>query len=402
MSASPITADELESLLSDLIPIGLDADGATTRLPWTAQDAAARDWFARRASDLGRECLRDPAGNLWAPPADVASPWWGVGSHLDTVIRGGRYDGALGVATAFAVAAREPVAVVSFADEEGARWGTPTFGSRALAGRLDVAEVLKRTDSAGVTLGDAMRAAGVDPTAVARAEDWRTRLRGFVELHVDQTLDLVADGLPIAVVSGLAARMRILAETAGQADHAGTTRAGERHDALLASARLIVAAEELAGAGEPMTFTAARIEVEPNAASTVPALARVWLLGRAERDETVLRWREQLGKRAAALAAAGAVTIELRVASWATASSMSSLVTERLSTAAAEASGVESVPARVCWAGHDAGMLAETLPAGMILVRNPSGVSHAPEEAVDLADAAVGANAILAAVRSLS
>jgi beta-ureidopropionase / N-carbamoyl-L-amino-acid hydrolase len=402
MSApGPITAAELEELLADLIPIGLGEDGATTRLPWTGEDARAAEWFTRRARALGRECVRDPAGNLWAPPAGVEPPWWGAGSHLDTVLRGGRYDGALGVAGAFAVAAREPVAVLSFADEEGARWGTPTFGSRALAGRLEPDELLERRDADGITLAEALSSAGVDPAGIARAPEWRRRLRGFVEMHVDQTLELAESGTPVGVVLGLAARMRVVAEVAGRADHAGTTRAGERHDALLAAARLIVAAEQLAGLDEPMTFTAARIEVEPNAASTVPARVRVWLLARAERDETVLRWRERLGARSRELADAAAVTIELSLASWSAASSMTSLVRERLAAAAAEAAGAETVPELVCWAGHDAGMLAETMPAGMLLVRNPVGVSHAPEEDVSLDDAAVAANALLAAVRSL-
>ena len=129
-----------------------------------AEDAACRAWFEAQAAASGLRVERDPAGNLWAcPPRDA--PWWGVGSHLDSVRGGGRYDGPLGVACGFEIAAasRAPVAVISFADEEGARFNTPTFGCKALAGRLDLPALLARRDEHGVALGEAMRAAGVDP-----------------------------------------------------------------------------------------------------------------------------------------------------------------------------------------------------------------------------------------------
>ena len=182
-----IAAEDLARRLADLEPIGLDERG-TTRLAWTPEDEAAGAWFARRAEEVGLRVELDPAGNRWAVP-DAPGPWWGVGSHLDSVRAGGRYDGALGVCAAFAIAEHAPVAVIAFADEEGARFNTPTFGSRALAGVLDPA-VLDRRDDDGVRLADAMAAAGVDPAGVAQTPAWLGRLRGFLELHVDQTPDL--------------------------------------------------------------------------------------------------------------------------------------------------------------------------------------------------------------------
>ena len=269
-----IEAAELEALLADLVPIGLDETGATTRLAWTDEDEQAAAWFARRAAALGRRMERDPAGNLWACP-DTPPPWWAVGSHLDSVRAGGRFDGALGVAAGFAVAERAPVAVVSFADEEGARFNTPTFGSRALVGRLDVDDALDRVDEHGVTLGDAMAAVGVDPAGLASTPEWLDRLAGFLELHIDQTRDLTAARAPAGVVTRLAARLRLQVELTGRADHAGTTPREERHDALAAAARVIVRADAEAAQRLGMVFTAARLEVEPNAATTVPRLVRL-------------------------------------------------------------------------------------------------------------------------------
>src|SRR5262249_18478394 len=167
---------------------------------------------------------RDAAGNRWATPRGSDGPWWAVGSHTDSVRDGGAYDGALGVAAAFAIAAASdaPLAVISFQDEEGARFNTPTFGSRALTGALPD-RVLDRNDDDNVTPADAMRAAGVDPDGLHSATDGLRKLRGFLELHIDQSTDLAERGVPYGVVSSLAARLRVRATLHGVADHAGTT-----------------------------------------------------------------------------------------------------------------------------------------------------------------------------------
>jgi N-carbamoyl-L-amino-acid hydrolase len=380
-----IEAAELRDRLAGLEPIGLGPDG-TTRLAWTPELAAAEAWFGEQARGAGLRVERDPAGSLWAVP-DAPGPWWATGSHLDSVRSGGRYDGALGVAAGFAVAERAsaPVAVIAFADEEGARFNTPTFGSRALVGRLDVADALARTDDAGVTLADAMRAAGADPDGLARTPQWLDRLRGFVELHIDQTQDLERAGAPAGAVRALASRMRLALTFAGRADHAGTTRRGERRDALAAAARLIVAADELAGGDPDFLVTAARILVEPNAFTTVPSGVRLWIDGRTPDPHRLGEWRDALAVRSRELEAATGVRIRLATASH------SAGVTFDPDLRAA----LGALPELVCFAGHDAGIVGERLPAGMVLVRNATGVSHSPEEHVELDDAAAGAQALL-------
>jgi len=387
-----IAAADLDALLADLMPIGLDETGATTRLAWTREDEEAAGWFARRAAAIGRRMERDPAGNLWACP-DTPGPWWAVGSHLDTVRAGGRYDGALGVAAAFAIAERAPVAVISFADEEGARFNTPTFGSRALVGRLDADDALARVDEHGVTLGDAMADVGVDPERLGEAPAWLERLLGFAELHIDQSRDVAAAHAPAGVVTRLAARLRLQVELAGRADHAGTTPREERHDALAAAARVIVRADAEAARRLGMVFTAARIEVEPNAPTTVPAVARLWLDARAAEAEAVESWREAVEAEAALVASEAGVGLALRTAAASGGTPFPGDVQDAL--IAALPAGAPRV---ICYAGHDAGVIAERRPAGMVLVRNETGVSHAPAEEVSLEDAAVGADALMAAV----
>ncbi len=399
-----ITTEGLSTRLREIDDIGV-GPGGVYRLAWTDEDAATRGWFERQAAGVGLRVLCDPAGNLWACPSADA-PWWGIGSHLDSVRGGGRFDGPLGVACGFEVAAAlagaaPPLAVVSFADEEGARFNTPTFGSKALTGRLDLPAVLSRRDDAGVALGDAMRAAGVDPSGVEAAPRWLERLAGFIEVHIDQTTELAGAGAPVGIVTSLAARTRLEVLLRGRADHAGTTPRSERRDALSAAARLIVGAEDLADGDPALTVTSSRILVRPNAPTTIAAEARLWIDARAPGGFGAIdAWRAAMDELAAGLSARSGVGIELSVASRSDAREFSPALRASLARASEEIVGYPA-PEVVCFAGHDAGVLAERVPAAMLLVRNETGVSHSPAEKVDLADAAVAARVVERALASL-
>jgi len=392
-----ITAEDLAARLDALGDIGVGPEGVY-RLAWTEEDAATRAWFERQTAETGLRFERDPAGNLWACP-DADPPWWGIGSHLDSVRGGGRFDGPLGVACGFEIAAQVGgrVAVVSFADEEGARFNTPLLGSKALAGRLDLPAVLDRRDDDGVSLRDAMSMAGIDPDRLADARPWLDRLTGFLEIHIDQTTELARAGEPIGVVTGLGARTRLEVKLRGRADHAGTTPRSERRDALSAAARLIVGAEEEAGAdstldGEPgpLTVTASRIITRPNAPTTITAEVRLWIDARALSFGPIDAWRERLEALASELHERSGVEIEFAVASRTDARVFDRTLRRDLIRATEDVVG-HAAPELVCFAGHDAGVVGERVPAAMVFVRNPTGVSHAPEEAIDLEDAAVAA-----------
>jgi N-carbamoyl-L-amino-acid hydrolase len=399
MMTGMITSSGLLARLDGLGDIGVGADGVG-RLAWTEEDAATSDWFEREAVAGGLHPARDPAGNLWARP-DQDPPWWGIGSHLDSVRGGGRFDGPLGVACGFEIAtgAARPVAVLSFADEEGARFNTPTFGSKALSGRLDLPAVLDRCDDAGIRLADAMRAAGVDPDGIGRAPAWLERLAAFIEIHIDQTTELAGAGEPVGIVSSLACRTRLEVTLRGRADHAGTTPRSERRDALSAAARLIVGAEDLAGAeaAGALTVTTSRIVARPNAPTTIAAEVRVWIDARAPSFAAIDRWRSRLDELVHELEERSGVRIEPAVASRSEGREFSAELRGALARAAEDVVG-HAVPELVCYAGHDAGVVAERIPAAMLLVRNPTGVSHSPEETVDLEDAATAARVVARAL----
>jgi N-carbamoyl-L-amino-acid hydrolase len=217
-------------------------------------------------------------------------------------------------------------------------------------------------------------------------------LRGFVELHIDQTQELAQLGAPAGSVRSLAARMRLALTFVGRADHAGTTRRSERRDALAAAARLIVAADDLAAGDANFLVTSARMLVEPNAFTTVPSGVRLWIDGRTPDAERLIEWRESLVQVASELSARTGVEIELATASHSDAVELDPGVRAALG----------DLPELVCFAGHDAGILAPRVRAGMVFVRNATGVSHAPDEHVDLADAAVAADALRTTLERLA
>jgi N-carbamoyl-L-amino-acid hydrolase len=388
-----IDPDRVYARLRELDEIGVTLAGVH-RLAWTTEDAACRAWFARQAQDVGLHVQSDPAGNLWACP-DAEPPWWGVGSHLDSVRAGGRFDGPLGVICGFEIvaAAACPVAVICFADEEGARFNTPTFGSRALTGRLDVDQLLARRDDGSITLRSALQDAGLDPDELSAAPAWIEKLVGFIEIHIDQATDVARAGEPLGLVSALVNRLRLQVELRGRADHAGTTPREERRDALAAAARLIVAAEDLAEPLHRLTVATARILVEPNAPTTIAGRANLWIDARAPRMPDIDAWHERLREEAGRLAQRSGVEIDVTVASRSPAREFDPGLRARLAEAARARTG-HAPPEVLCFAGHDAGVLAERIPAAMVLVRNATGVSHAPEEEIDLADAVLSAQVV--------
>jgi beta-ureidopropionase / N-carbamoyl-L-amino-acid hydrolase len=425
--------DDFERCFEGLAAIGRDPAGGWTRLAWTAEDAAARDWFRAAARARGLEVDQDAAGNLWAwwrpagaPAADPSAPAASkpptpaagegvapgaavaVGSHLDTVPNGGAYDGALGVVTGLVAVAelarrevtpKRPVAVVAFADEEGGRFGLPTFGSRVLAGALDPATVLDRADQAGTTLGAALAGAGLDPATLGPDPDRLAGLAAFVELHVEQGRALVDHGVPVGLATAMWPHGRWRLTLTGEANHAGTTRLQDRRDPMLGLAAAILAAraaaEELGAVA-----TLGRVLVEPNSTNSVAGRVQAWLDARADRDQT-LDWL-LVAFQAAVEEAAGrhGLTVDLTGESRSPGVAFDARLRDRLA-ACLRDRGQEPVELPTA-AGHDAGVLAAALPTAMLFVRNPTGTSHSPAERAETDDCLAGVEALIAVVEELA
>jgi N-carbamoyl-L-amino-acid hydrolase len=387
-----------------LAAIGRNSEtGGYNRFAWTAEDRAARDWFMAEAERAGAVmCETDRNGNVWAWFGEPSAPDVVVtGSHLDTVPEGGAYDGALGVVAGLLAAAAlqtdgashpptRALAVVAFADEEGARFGVACTGSKLLTGALDPRDVLMRQDGDGVRLADAVHACGVAPAGMGADADRLGRLRAFVELHVEQGRRLDHLGVPVAAATEIWPHGRWRLRVTGEANHAGTTLLEDRRDPMLALAAAVTAAREHAARCGGVA-TVARAAVTPNGTNVIPGAVDAWLDARAPTvaalDDLRGGWSDDV------LAAAAAARVD------ATVSQESFAPPVTFDAALRDAVGVSvAIPTG---AGHDAGILAPFVPTAMLFVRNPTGISHSPAEHATDDDCVAGIDALTATLRRL-
>ncbi|MFC7387224.1 allantoate amidohydrolase [Sphaerisporangium rhizosphaerae] len=388
----------------DLAAIGDEGERGYRRFAWTPVDLALRDWFRAQAEARDMTWERDRNGNEWA--------WWGTpgpgavvtGSHLDSVPGGGAFDGPLGVVSAFLAvdllrergfAPERPVAVVNFADEEGARFGVACVGSRLMTGILDPGDARALRDADGVTLAEAMRAAGADPGAIGRDEQALGRIGAFVELHIEQGRGLVDLDAPIGVAAAIWPHGRWRCTFHGRADHAGTTRLADRHDPVPPFASTVLAAREAAGRlGALATF--GKVRVDPNGTNAIASRVDAWLDARAPEAGTVRKLVEEVTGAARDAAAVHGVRVEVAQESWTPVVEFPGGLRDRLSAA------LGGVPALPTGAGHDAGILSALVPAAMLFVRNPTGVSHSPAEHATTDDCLAGVRALATALADLA
>jgi allantoate deiminase len=316
-----------------------------------------------------------------------------IGSHLDTVPDAGQFDGVLGVLLGLAAVQalggrRLPFAidVIGFSEEEGIRYRAPFLGSRAVCGSFD-RTLLDRTDCDGVTMAQAFRDFGLDPERIGEAVYPPGEILAYLEPHIEQGPVLESVDAPVGVVTSITGQTRIWAELEGQAAHAGTTPMHGRRDALAAAGELVGAVERLALATPDLRATVGTIAVEPGAINVVPGRAQLSIDVRHESDHVRARAVAELEAIARELAARR--RIEFRVTEQENHPAVASdPVVSELLTRAVTAAGQE--PHHLTsGAGHDAAIMAQVAPMGMLFVRSPGGISHHPDERVEPADVAV-------------
>jgi beta-ureidopropionase / N-carbamoyl-L-amino-acid hydrolase len=391
------------SLWDQLAPIGRAPSGGYRRFSWTPADLELRAWFADQAAARGMACERDRNGNLWAWDGEPGPGAVVTGSHLDSVPDGGAFDGPLGVVSGFlavdllrarGVERGRPLAVVDFADEEGARFGVACIGSKLLTGALDPDRARALRDEEGTTLAEAMQRAGADPGALGRDEPALARIGAFVELHVEQGRGLVDVGQPVAVATAIWPHGRWRLSFRGEANHAGTTRLADRHDPALPFAATVLAARELAGRAGAVA-TVGRVQVTPNGTNAVPSLVEAWLDARAPDEATLTALVEQVASAASGAAAEHGVRLDVAAESAAPVVDFDHALQDRLARVLGEP------PRLPTGAGPDAGILAGEVPTAMLFVRNPAGVSHSPAEHAETDDCAAGVEALAAVLADL-
>ncbi|QXC61060.1 Zn-dependent hydrolase [Aquihabitans sp. G128] len=406
LPAPRVDGERLVARLTELRGIGAAADGGVTREAYGSADVAGRDLVAGWMAEAGLAVEVDGAANLIGRRAGTTGRWLASGSHLDTVVDGGWLDGAYGVVAAVEVAAalagrpdaRHGLAVVAYANEEGARGTQGMAGSRALVGQVDEEE-LATPDDDGVTLRDRIAAAGAE---VARHDDAAWDLAAFdavVELHIEQGPVLDATGTTLGAVTAITGRQALDVEVLGAANHAGATPMELRHDALAAAAEVVLAIEALPATGAVRVATVGHVTVGPNVRNVVPG--RVALSAEL-RDEDAGRLDAAMALVEAELAPiAEKRGVALRT-SWG----------QRVQPTACDPA-VLAVVRRVCaesgrtWtelpsgAGHDAQILGREIPMAMVFVPSRGGLSHTPHEDTAPDDLVAGAQALLDAIVAL-
>ncbi len=355
---------------------GYSPDG-WTRAPWTPELREAEQLVIDAAVAGGMVCEHDPAGNLWiTDPNAPADGLVAVGSHLDTVPKGGAFDGALGVVgglvavlalRAAGVPNVEWLAVISFADEEGSRFNTPCFGSRTMVGTFGD-EVADAQDKDGISIRD------VGPKRPADASGLQRRIAAYLEIHVEQGLALDPADISLGIATSLSARGRWEWQVVGEANHAGTTPMAGRRDALVRAAEFVLAVQRTAVAHEGSVATVGRITPWPGGTNVIPGRCSgtldVRALDNVTRDAVVQSLVEEFPD----------IVIEHKSTDDAAIFDPSLIADLH---AAANELGVSSMDLP-SYAGHDAGTLALAgVPSVMIFTRSPNGISHNPAEHSD-------------------
>lgn len=390
-----------------------EPDRPYTRRAFTDLYLRARAWLADEFRDAGLEPAVDAGGNLVGRRAGrrADAKVLALGSHIDTVAGGGRFDGVAGVVAALeavqvlherGIELAHPLAVYDFLSEEPSDYGASCVGSSALVGAL-TPSLLTGTEPHGETLAGAIARIGGDPGALGAALPDAGKMAAFLELHIEQGPVLEREGVAIGVVEGIVAIQRMDVTVRGKAGHAGTTPMALRHDALVGAAALVQdvweRARERAAADGRFVATVGRLQVIPNGANVVPGEVRLVLEARspdaAEVEGFLYETRQRAGARAAALG------LELEAVVTSTAPAVRSdprLVAALESACDGRGLGYRRLSSG---AGHDAMEVAHACPVAMLFVPCAGGLSHHPDERADTSDIAAGAAVLLDALRQL-
>jgi len=394
-------------LLGDLAGIGRDRlRGGYSRFTYTRDDLLLREWFTAQAGQRSLDLETDRNGIVWAwrPGRDGSLADAVVtGSHLDSVPGGGAFDGPLGIASAFAAidlldergllgpagpGGGRPLGVALFPEEEGSRFGLACLASRLMTGAISPDRARALTDADGVRYAQAAAAVGLDPGRLGPDDARLARIAAFVELHVEQGRGLVHSGYPVGVGTAVFGHGRWRITVDGEGNHAGTTPMSDRRDPLVAASAIVLAVRRLARAVDGARATVGRMTPVPGGTNVIASRVDLWLDVRHEDDQATADLVGRISAAAAELAAADGCTATVTEES----ASPGVRFDPGLTAEAAQVLG--GVPRLPTGAGHDAGVLAPRVPATMLFVRNPTGVSHAPQEYAEDADCEAGARAL--------
>lgn len=412
MSLPRIAVDRhlVEDCVMTLGRIGAASGTGVKRTVYSPEWVQATDLYAQWCADAGLAVRRDAVGNVWGrlegsnDERSIVS-----GSHIDSQLPGGRYDGALGCIAAYIAlrtlrerfgAPRRTLEAVAFCEEEGSRFPAANlWGSRAVTGRIAADEAERLIDYEGTSIAHAMRSVQLDPARIADAR--RTDIDTFIELHVEQGPVLEHADVPVGLVTGITGLRHYVVEVTGEANHAGAFPMDLRRDPMAGAARMISGVIEAATRlGRPAVTTVGRMEVEPNYPAIVPGKVRFTIDARHPDPLALERLYASHEALLREVAASGGLEV-----SWRTtldqAPSPSDASAVDLLQAVADAQGVRTLRMH-SGAGHDTQVMSGIAKTAMVFVQSRRGRSHTPEEFTSIEHAALGIEVLAGAMYSLA
>lgn len=376
-----------------------ETPGVLTRIYLTPEHRAAAEQLMSWMREAGMSAHLDAVGNVVGryESEQPSLPCLMLGSHYDTVRNAGKWDGPLGVITAITCVGelnrqrkRFPFAieVVGFADEEGVRFNSTLLGSRAIAGTFDE-RVLDAQDRTGVTMRQALAAFGLDANAIETAAHRRDDVLGYIELHIEQGPVLEALDLPVGLVTAISGATRLSITLEGMAGHAGTVPMDRRRDALAGAAECILAVETYCRSHEGLVGTVGQTIVAPGATNVIPGKVTFTLDLRSGSDDQRRKAVDELVLKIETIAAKRSLTCRVARIHDNRSVPCAPSISARIANAIQRLGyAVHELPSG---AGHDGMAIADIADIGMIFVRCRGGVSHHPDEHVELADIEAGA-----------
>jgi len=404
-----INSERLRRDFEQLSEIGATVGGGVSRLALSNEDLEARSWFADRVEEAGLQVRDDEVGNLsgWLCADDPEAKTLMIGSHLDTVPNGGRYDGAIGVLIALECLRRIKEAelkqrchleAINFTDEEGT-WQS-LFGSKGVIGKLS-AEDIDDALQDNMPFRAALYRAGIMLDEIRNAGRDANSILGYLEVHIEQGKTLYDKGLELGIVDRIVGRTTYNVVFYGEAAHAGTTTADERRDALQGAAAFIISAHKLVRSAYPEgVVNCGHVSVVPDSFNVVPAEASLRVEFRHPDTDTLKEMESRIVRLARDCARDHRLRVSTERALHRAAERMSGFLVKQIEVAC-RAEGVRCMPI-ASYSGHNAQIMNQLAPAGMIFLPSVNGISHNPREFTEWRHVELGANVLLRTILQLT
>ena len=401
-----VNTQRIENRIAQLAIFGKDNNGKGYRVAYTKGDVESRSWYIKLMTKAGLEVNIDFAGNIIGKRKgnNPALKPIAFGSHLDMVPDGGNYDGCVGSIGALEtievlnenkIITNHPLELIIFSNEEGG-----TIGSMSMAGHV-TAEGLKQVSQSGLTMAEGIKAIGGNPDSIQYSARKKGDIKVFLELHIEQGGILEKENIQIGVVEGIVGIIHWEVTVDGFANHAGTTPMNMRHDALLASAKLIVAVNEVINSYEgKQVGTIGKIAAQPGAYNVIPGKVTMGLEIRDLSYDKIWTLFRDIEKKAADIAASSGTSITFVHQANESKPALTEKIIQQTIAAAAKALGFTTKPMQ-SGAGHDSQEMALIAPVGMIFIPSIGGISHSPKEFSKAGDIANGTNVLLQTILKL-